>query len=103
MKSEAWRQTVSIFSLALFVISTVTGLLLWLVPGRSWTLLGLAKPVYRDLHIYLSLALMAAVAVHGWFNRRPLGRYLGLRRAALWQALGVVALLVGAVLARSLA
>ena len=93
---ERLRPTVTLLALSLFVISLVTGLVLWLVPGRG-AFLGLSKGIYKDVHIYLSLGASVVLLVHGWLNLAALNRYLGLTRAACWQAGAVTALLLAAV------
>ena len=96
MKLERLRPTVTLLALSLILISLVTGLVLWLVPGRG-AFLGLSKGLYKDVHIYLSLGASVILLALGWLNRAALSRYLGLTRAACWQAGAVTALLLAAV------
>ncbi len=93
---ERLRPTVTVLALSLFLISLVTGLVLWLVPGRG-EFLSLSKGIYKDVHIYLSLGAAVIFLAHGWLNRAALSRYLGLSGAACWQAGAVTALLLAAV------
>ena len=95
MKLERLRPTVTLLALSLILISLVTGLVLWL-PGRG-AFLGLSKGLYKDVHIYLSLGASVILLAHGWLNRAALSRYLGLTRAACWQAGAVTALLLAVV------
>ena len=96
MNLERLRPTVTLLALSLILISLVTGLVLWLVPGRG-AFLGLSKGLYKDVHIYLSLGASVILLAHGWLNRAALSRYLGLTRAACWQAGAVTALLLAVV------
>ena len=96
MNLERLRPTVTVLALSLFLISLVTGLVLWLVPGRG-EFLSLSKGIYKDVHIYLSLGATVIFLAHGWLNRAALSRYLGLSGAACWQAGAVTALLLAAV------
>ena len=96
MNLERLRPTVTVLALSLFLISLVTGLVLWLVPGRG-AFLGLSKGIYKDVHIYLSLGVIVILLLHGWLNRKALSRYFGLSRAACWQAGAVTAVLLAVV------
>ncbi|MBF0355304.1 MAG: DUF4405 domain-containing protein [Alphaproteobacteria bacterium] len=66
-----------------FLVMTVTGLVLYVVPpGRvanwiDWTLWGLSKDQWGDVHITFSLMFVLAGIVHLVFNWKPFMHYLG--------------------------
>lgn len=76
------RGLTSLLTLAGFLVMSVTGIVLYVVPeGRiaywtNWTFLGLTKTHWGDIHILSSLLFVAAGAVHIYFNWRPLMAYL---------------------------
>ncbi len=65
-----------------FIIMTVTGLMLLLVPqGKiaywtNWTLLGLSKTHWGDIHTLSSFQFMIAGFFHIYFNWKPLINYI---------------------------
>ncbi|MFB3852300.1 MAG: DUF4405 domain-containing protein [Vicinamibacterales bacterium] len=72
------RSFVTLVLLWSFAMTAVSGLVLFLRPEGSlarwvgWTVLGLDKKQWEAIHISFIVALMAASAVHIWYNRRPL-------------------------------
>jgi hypothetical protein len=96
-----------------FVLLTVTGLVLYVVPhGRVvnwtfWSLAGLAKDGWADLHILFGVVFIVAGALHLYFNWKPFKGYLAERvlghlalKRELVTSLGATALLaVGAIYA----
>lgn len=75
------RGLTSFFTLFGFVIMSVTGLVLYVVPaGRvaywvNWELWGLTKTEWGNIHILSSLLFIAAGAVHTYLNWTPLMNY----------------------------
>lgn len=84
MAEKKWhtRGLTSLLTLAGFLIMSVTGLVLYLVPqGRvaywiEWTLWGMTKEQWGDIHILSSLFFILAGAFHIYFNWKPLLNYL---------------------------
>jgi hypothetical protein len=70
---------------AAFVIATVTGIVLYVVPqGRvaswvDWTLLGLAKHDWTNVHILLGLVFIVVGFVHLYYNWKPFKHHLAER------------------------
>lgn len=64
-----------------FILLVVTGLMLYIVPaGRvanwvNWTLLGLTKTQWGNIHILAGFMLMIAGFFHIYFNWKPLKHY----------------------------
>ena len=89
MAEKTWhtRALTSLFTLAGFLIMSLTGLVLYLVPqGRiaywtEWSLLGLTKDQWGDVHILSSIFFIAAGAFHVYFNWKPILNYLSSRAA----------------------
>jgi len=74
MERNALRYLVDALLYAQMMAVAAVGLLLAFViprgPGRDKIFLGLHRHDWIDIHLVLSLLLLAAVAVHLWFNRR---------------------------------
>lgn len=66
------------FTTGLFVVSTVSGVALFLHLGSSW---------FHSMHEILSMVLLVPVALHVWRNWTPLVNYA--RRGVFWIAMGV--------------
>jgi len=101
------RGLTSFFTLFGFVIMSVTGLVLYIVPaGRvsywvNWELLGLTKTQWGNIHILSSILFIVAGAFHTYFNWKPLMHYFKDRitrsvklRKELWIATAVSILVV---------
>ena len=75
------RGLTSFFTLFGFLIMSITGLALYVVPaGRvaywvNWDLFGLTKTDWGNIHILSSLLFIVAGAFHIYFNWRPLMNY----------------------------
>lgn len=75
------RGLTSFFTLFGFVIMSITGLVLYVVPaGRvaywtHWALLGMSKTDWDNIHILSSLLFVVAGGFHTYFNWRPLMNY----------------------------
>jgi len=71
-----------------FTVMTVSGILLFIVPqGRiaewtNWTILGLSKSDWGNIHITTSLMFLIAGAYHIWCNWRTLVNYFTTKRNA---------------------
>lgn len=76
------RGLTSLLTLAGFLIMSVTGLVLYMVPhGRiaywtNWTFLLLTKTNWGDIHILSSILFIIAGGFHTYFNWKPLMNYL---------------------------
>lgn len=68
-----------------FLTATVTGIVLYIVPqGRvanwvDWSLLGLTKHDWGNIHILLGLVFIVAGSVHLYFNWKPFRHHLAER------------------------
>ena len=75
------RGLTSFFTLFGFLIMSVTGLILYLVPaGRiaywtNWELIGLTKTDWGNIHILASILFIVAGGFHTYFNWKPLMNY----------------------------
>jgi hypothetical protein len=73
-----WRALTLVVVLLSFAMLASSGFVLWLAPpGRianwgDWTLLGLRRYEWADLHVWFALVFALATLVHIVFNRRPL-------------------------------
>ncbi len=84
MAEKKWhtRGLTSLLTLSGFLIMAITGLVLYLVPqGRiaywtEWTLIGMTKEQWGDVHILASIFFIVAGAFHIYFNWKPLLKYL---------------------------
>jgi hypothetical protein len=76
------RRTVSLTAALAFVVMVLTSIVLYIVPqGRvaywaDWRLLGLTKAQWGAIHINTGLLFLAALALHVYYNWRPLIQYL---------------------------
>lgn len=76
------RKVVSLIMLVAFALLLVTGTVLFIVPhGRvaywtGWTLWGLTKTEWTDLHLGVGLLFLVGGALHMYFNWRPITSYL---------------------------
>jgi len=83
-RKKSWnlRGLTSLLTLAGFLIMSVTGLVLYVVPqGRiaywtNWTFLGLTKSNWGDIHILSSILFVVVGILHIYFNWKPLMGYL---------------------------
>jgi hypothetical protein len=91
-----------------FLLMAVSGVVLYVAPrGRvanwtDWTVLGMGKEEWSDLHMTAAILLLAAVALHIFFNWRTLLHYLRARkpmRRFRWRELGAAGLLTALVIA----
>lgn len=75
------RGLTSFFTLFGFLIMSVTGLVLYIVPaGRvaywiTWELIGLTKTDWGNIHILSSILFIVAGIFHTYFNWKPLMNY----------------------------
>ncbi|MEA2030454.1 MAG: DUF4405 domain-containing protein [candidate division Zixibacteria bacterium] len=75
------RGLTSFFTLFGFLIMSVTGLILYVVPaGRiaywtNWELIGLTKTEWDNIHILSSILFIVAGSFHIYFNWKPLMNY----------------------------
>jgi hypothetical protein len=82
------RSLTSLFVMAGFLIMSISGVAAFVNPqGRiafwtDWSLLGLTKEQWGDIHILSSLLFVVAGTVHIYYNWRPLMNYLGQRAAS---------------------
>jgi hypothetical protein len=76
------RKMTSLTALLAFVVMLVTSIILYLVPqGRiaywsDWRLLGLTKTDWGNIHINLGFLFLIAIALHIYYNWKPLVAYL---------------------------
>ncbi len=82
-----WRGFASLATGFAFLIMIVSGVVLYVAPrGRvanwtDWTVMGLGKEEWSDLHMAAGILLVAAVALHLFFNWRVLVHYVCSRPA----------------------
>ena len=68
-----------------FIILTITGIVLYIVPqGRvafwtHWSLVGLGKEQWGDLHMIFGGVFIVAGVLHLWFNWKPFKKYFAER------------------------
>jgi len=110
---QATRAFVAFLVTWSFVVLTVTGLVLYVVPhGRVvnwtfWSLAGLGKDAWADVHILFGVVFIVGGALHLYFNWKPFKNYLAervlghlaLKRELVTSLLATVVLIVGAVYA----
>ncbi len=88
-RKPAWRRFVTLQVALGFLVLTVTGLVMFFWPPRAggaaahFSLLGLGRHGWEDLHITFSFLFLAAVSLHLWLNRRALFGYFGRRAPRL--------------------
>ncbi len=77
-----FRRVVSLLSLLSFLLLMVTSVVLYIVPeGRvaywaNWTLWGMTKSQWTDVHLNLGVLFLAAFCLHLWYNWGPLTSYM---------------------------
>lgn len=105
------RGLTSFFTLFGFIIMSITGLVLYVVPaGRvaywtNWGLLGMSITDWENIHILSSLLFVVAGAFHIYFNWRPLVNYfkdkarrgVKLRRELVISSILSVIIIVGSI------
>jgi hypothetical protein len=105
------RGLTSFFTLFGFLIMSITGLMLYIVPqGRiaywvNWEMLGLSKTEWGNIHIISSILFITAGAFHIYFNWRILINYfrdkitkgLKLKRELAVTAIVSLILIIGAI------
>lgn len=75
------RALVSVLTGFAFLLLAASGVVLFLSPpGRvanwtNWSILGLRKSEWGALHIWFSAVFLIGVAIHTWYNLRPLLSY----------------------------
>jgi len=76
------RRIVSLVSLLSFVLVIVTSVVLYIVPeGRvaywaNWTLWGMTKTQWTDVHLNLGVLFLVAFCFHAWYNWNALTTYM---------------------------
>ena len=76
-----YRGMTSFFTLFGFLVMSITGLILYIVPeGRVaywtfWDLIGLSKTDWDNIHILSSILFIIAGGFHIYFNWKPLMNY----------------------------
>jgi hypothetical protein len=85
------RKIVSLTALLTFVLTLITSLILYIAPqGRvaywsDWTLLGLSKTDWGNLHVNLGTLFLIALGFHLYYNWKPITAYLSkARKVVLW-------------------
>jgi hypothetical protein len=84
MNNKNWhgRPFTSLCSLMSFILLMPTAIILYIVPhGRvaywsNWTLLGLEKDQWGNIHIFAGFLFLVAGGFHLYYNWKPLIRYL---------------------------
>ena len=77
-----WRALITFVTTVSFLIMALSGVMLYVAPrGRvanwtNWSLLGLEKEQWADLHMTAALLMLAALSFHLYFNWKPLCHYL---------------------------
>ncbi|WP_320170927.1 DUF4405 domain-containing protein [Maridesulfovibrio sp.] len=77
-----FRKITSLTSFFSIIVLTITSIVLYIVPhGRvaywaDWTLLGLSKDQWGDIHICTGVLFLAASILHIWLNWKPIIAYL---------------------------
>ncbi len=80
------RKVTSLLALFTFILTIATSLVLYIAPqGRvaywsDWTLLGLDKTQWGDLHINLGTLFLLALALHAYYNWKAVVAYLSKAR-----------------------
>lgn len=76
------RKTISLISFFAIIVLSLTSIILYLVPqGRvaywaDWTLLGLSKDQWGDIHICTGVLFLFASILHIWLNWKLITAYL---------------------------
>ncbi len=102
-----FRAFVTLLTTGAFAVMLLSGLVLYVAPrGRvanwtHWSIFGLDKEQWSDLHMTAAVVLLLAITFHLYFNFRPLCQYvrsrtarLGLRARELVAALALTVLLI---------
>lgn len=82
-----FRALITLVTTVLFCLMALSGVMLYLAPrGRvanwtDWSLLGLEKEQWSDLHMTTAVLLLVVIGVHVYLNWRPLIHYLESRSA----------------------
>ncbi|MGE4537149.1 MAG: DUF4405 domain-containing protein [Desulfovibrio sp.] len=80
------RKITSLVALLAFVLTIITSLILYIAPqGRvaywsDWTLFGLDKTQWGNLHVNLGLLFLLALALHAYYNWKAIVAYLSRAR-----------------------
>jgi len=90
MKVKGWsgRTFTSLCSLASFILLCITGIILYVEPhGRvaywtKWSLAGLEKDQWGNIHIFSGLLFLVAGGFHLYYNWKPLIQYLSSKAAS---------------------
>lgn len=78
---QSWRSFTAFVVTWAFLILTITGIILYVVPqGRiaywtHWSLVGLGKEQWGDLHMIFGGVFIIAGVIHLWFNWKPFRKY----------------------------
>lgn len=95
------RKIVSLTALLSFLATLVTSFILYIAPhGRvaywsDWSLWGLSKTKWGDLHINLGTLFLLALLLHVYYNWKPITAYLSkARKLVVWTREFSLALLV---------
>ena len=74
MKKNTWNFWIDLLTLLVFVGEAWTGLLMrYILPpgqgrGRSWSLWGLNRHDFGDIHFYLALIFIILIFIHLWLH-----------------------------------
>jgi hypothetical protein len=77
-----FRKITSLTALLSFVVTTLTSLILYIVPeGRvaywaDWHLLGMTKTQWGDVHTTVGTLFLLALVLHIWLNWKPITNYM---------------------------
>lgn len=95
------RKIVSLTALLSFLVTVLTSFILYVAPqGRvaywsDWSLWGLGKTQWGNLHINLGTLFLLALVLHIYYNWKPITAYLSkARKVVVWTREFAVALLV---------
>lgn len=95
------RKFISLTALFAFIVTIVTSLILYIAPqGRiaywaDWTLWGLTKEQWSDLHVNLGTLFLLALALHAYYNWKAITAYLSrARKLVVFTPEAVAALVV---------
>ena len=74
MKKNTWNFLIDLLTLLVFVGKIWTGLLMrYILPpgqgrGRSWTLWGMNRHDFGNIHFYLGIAFIILILIHIWLH-----------------------------------
>lgn len=77
-----FRRTVSLTTFFSFILVLITSVVLYVEPhGRTaywadWTMLGLSKTSWDDIHLTTGLLFLLAGLLHVWLNWKPITAYM---------------------------